>query len=162
MFLRGPFWVAKVISPCVYRIVDCSNSRKKYVVHLNRLKPAPTKEEQGQFPQQKKQWEDDSGESTPEHARCEEEEEYIIEESSEKGDRQDRQGVMTDPERNAVQPQDGDHLMSAWIGWGRGTGSGGRSGQRYRGICRGGGTSITEVDKVQKAAGQIREPIEPS
>ena len=26
--------------------------------------------------------------------------------------RQDRQGVMTDPKRNTVQPQDGDHLMS--------------------------------------------------
>ena len=111
---RGPFRVAKVISPCVHRTVDCSNSRKKYVAHFNRLKPARTKEEQGQFPEQRKQWEGDSDESIPEHARHEgEEEEYIIQVLSKRGD---RQGVMTDPERNAEQPQDGDHLIEYWMG----------------------------------------------
>ena len=38
---QGPFRVAKVINPFVYRIVDCSNPRRKQVVHFNRLKPAP-------------------------------------------------------------------------------------------------------------------------
>ena len=38
---QGPFRVTKVISPSVYRIVDCSNPRRKQVVHFNRLKPAP-------------------------------------------------------------------------------------------------------------------------
>ena len=37
---QGPFKVIKVISPSVYRIMDCSNPRKKHVVHFNRLKPA--------------------------------------------------------------------------------------------------------------------------
>ena len=38
---QGPFRVIKVISPSVFRIVDCSNPRRKQVVHFNRLKPAP-------------------------------------------------------------------------------------------------------------------------
>ena len=37
----GPFKVIKIMSPNVYRIVDCSNPRKRKVVHFNRLKPAP-------------------------------------------------------------------------------------------------------------------------
>ena len=36
---QGPFKVTKVISSSVYRIVDCSNPRRKQVVHFNRLKP---------------------------------------------------------------------------------------------------------------------------
>ena len=111
----------------------------------------PTKEEQSQFPQQKKQWEDDSGESTPEHAhREEEDEEYIIEESSVRGDRQDRQGVMTDPERNAVQPQDGDHLMS---------GSDGEEGQAEEADqVRDTEESVEEAEPVLRRSTRYRRP----
>ena len=38
---HGPYRVVKVIGPTVYRIADCTNPRKKKVVHFNRLKRAP-------------------------------------------------------------------------------------------------------------------------
>ena len=33
--------MVKIIGPTVYRIADCTNPRKKKVVHFNRLKRAP-------------------------------------------------------------------------------------------------------------------------
>ena len=38
---QGPYRVVKIIGPTVYRIADCTNPRKKKVVHFNRLKRAP-------------------------------------------------------------------------------------------------------------------------
>ena len=82
-----------MVSPCVYRIVDCSNSRKKYVVHFNRLKPAPS----------------DSRDNTTEHHEGEEEEDYTVDESTERGERVRRWSVA-EPERTVEQIRDGDHL----------------------------------------------------
>ena len=36
---KGPFKIVKVISSCVYRIQHCKHSRRRKVVHFNRLKP---------------------------------------------------------------------------------------------------------------------------
>ena len=36
----GPYKVVKIIGPTVYCIQDCKNTRKRKVVHFNRLKPA--------------------------------------------------------------------------------------------------------------------------
>ena len=38
---QGPYRVVKIIGPTVYRIADCTNPRKKKVVHFNRLERAP-------------------------------------------------------------------------------------------------------------------------
>ena len=105
---RGPFKVTKVVSPCVYRIVDCNNSRKKYVVHFNRLKPAPSKlvSERRQLPEP---FEEDSRDNTAEHHEGDEEEDYTVDESTERGERV-RQGPVAEPERNVEQIRDGDHL----------------------------------------------------
>ena len=105
---RGPFKVTKVVSPCVYRIVDCSNSRKKYVVHFNRLKPAPSKlvSERRQLPEP---FEEDSRDNTAENHEGDEEEDYTVDESTERGERV-RQGPVAEPERNVEQIRDGDHL----------------------------------------------------
>ena len=82
---RGPFKVTKVVGPCVYRIVDCSNSRRKYVVHFNRLKPAPSKlvSERRQLPEP---FEEDSRDNTAEHHAGDEEEDYTVDESTERGE----------------------------------------------------------------------------
>ena len=50
---KGPFKVVKVISSTVYRIQHCEHSRRRKVVHFNRLKPAnnlsmPHKQDQAQ------------------------------------------------------------------------------------------------------------------
>ena len=37
---KGPFKVVKILSPTVYHVQDCKHSRKRKVVHFNRLKPA--------------------------------------------------------------------------------------------------------------------------
>eukprot|EP00731_Ephydatia_muelleri_P010425 Em0005g1011a len=49
---QGPFKVVKVLGPSIYRIVDCTNPRRRKVVHFNRLKPAPshsTAEEEDEY-----------------------------------------------------------------------------------------------------------------
>eukprot|EP00731_Ephydatia_muelleri_P022105 Em0014g696a len=38
---QGPYRVVKIIGPTVYKIADCTNPRKKKVVHFNPLKWAP-------------------------------------------------------------------------------------------------------------------------
>ena len=91
-----------MVSPCVYCIVDCSNSRKK---HFNRLKPAPSK----LVSERTEPFEEDSRDNTAEHHEGEEEEDYTVDESMDRRERI-RQGSVAEPERNIEQIRDGDHL----------------------------------------------------
>ena len=54
-------------------------------------------------------FEEDSRDNTAEHHEGDEEEDYTVDESTERGERV-RQGPVAEPERNVEQIRDGDHL----------------------------------------------------
>lgn len=45
---QGPFKVIEVLGKSVYRIMDCTNPKRRKVVHFNRLKPAPSTDNPGE------------------------------------------------------------------------------------------------------------------